>query len=152
MKRLLFLAVCIFTMVSCGGSPNKNTKDEAQLAKDSTALVALFNKEIKVGENILTPIPTEVVQFSNTNCRLYVWLPEDREGTSAQSLATKKCTEAVKWLRENGYDLESGGIYVSCYVYSKYSGGVTGRDDLVTRWGHARYNYLTDQVEWEQED
>lgn len=147
-KQLYILFAFVVTLASCGGSVSKNNKDAAQLATDSLALVNLFNKEIKVGENVLTPIPTEVVELSNSNCRLYVWLPEDRQGGGAQSLGVDKCTEAVKWLAENGYDLSLNGVYVSCYVYSKFTGGVTSKDGMVTKWGHARYDPTTDMVDW----
>lgn len=147
MKNLFILCLVGLAMCSCGGSTSSNTKDAALLAQDSTALVAVLNPEIKVGNIVLESIPTEVSVFNNETCRLRVMLPADRRGKGAESLAVEKCTAAVKWLNENGYDLGLGGIYVSCYVYSPYE-GTTGRGDMLVQWGRARYDTNADRVEW----
>ncbi len=147
MKKIVFAIVVGIVVCGCGGPVSNNTKEAAQLAQDSTALVALFNKEIKVGDNVLVPIPTEIVKFDNRTCRLYVKMPEDRRGSGAESLGTKKCTEAVKWLSENGYDVGSLGVFVTCHVYSPAGTGVTGTE-LVAKWGSAHYDFNNDIVVW----
>lgn len=147
MKNFAFFIGLSFILYGCGGPVSKNSKDATQLTQDSIALLSILNKEIKVGKQILESIPTEITEFNNQNCRLRIMLPADRNGAGAESLGSGKCTDATKWLYENGYDLGLGGLYVSCYVYSPYE-GTTGRQDMLIKWGRAHYDPNADRVEW----
>lgn len=129
----------------CGEVPSKNNKDAAQISQDSTSLSIVLQQELLNSDK---PFTTEIVEFSNQTCRIRVTLPEDRRGTGAEEVAKYKCATAAKWLNENGYDITLGGLHVTCWVYSPYTGGVIGSEDLVTQWGRARYSPTSDSIEW----
>ncbi|MCH5305628.1 MAG: hypothetical protein J1E79_04030 [Rikenella sp.] len=150
-KRISFFALVLIgtaTFIACGGPVGANNKEATQLSQDSVALLTDLNKEMKVGELVLEVIPTEITEFNNRTCRLRFMLPADRNGRGTESLGVEKCSQAAKWLHENGYDLGMNGIYVTCHVYSDAGHGTTGKS-LVTKWGVARYDFNNDTVKWE---
>lgn len=131
-------------------TPATSTQDEAtanaiteQLKQDSVGLISYFNDNINM--EMLDKL--EIAEFNQNLCRIRVTIPDETGLQGADVVGKGCCILAARYLNERNYDIASTDFMISCWVYSPYK-GVTGREGLVTQWGVARYDPLTDAVTW----
>jgi hypothetical protein len=91
----------------------------------------------------------KVVEFDKDYCHIEVIIPR-KEEKMADIAGTNTCRLAVQWMKERGYSFNDytvkGRTSVICYVYSL---AFESYERLgKTRWGYARYDIRTDEVEW----
>lgn len=145
---IVLIALIVIIVLTCSSSDDTETVVDVQVTEqlktDSMALVS----HISGNTTMLEGMSFEVSEFDAKNCRIRVTVPEQNGKTGADVIGKSFCTITAKWLAENGYKVGHEGVYTSCYVYSPYE-GVTGKDGLIISWGNAKYDALTDSVEWE---
>lgn len=146
-KKLVFHAlsalVVAFFVVTAVGSGSDSSTPAVEVKHTPEQLLTYLKENVTLKDGM----SMEVSEFSSTNCRIRVTVPNEIGLQGADVLGTGVCTLVAKWLSENDYNLELGGIHTSCYVYSPHK-GVTGKEGMVVSWGHAYYDSNTDMVEW----
>lgn len=145
---MLFAVIAAAAFISCGRNTPKNNKDAVQLEQDSLALVRSLNERAAANGNGAGYVPAEVVEFNNMTCRLVLLLPDGCSIEMAESFGKEKCMETVDWLTENGYELGTNGVMVTCSVRGPGEEGVFGEENMLDRWGRATYDYDTEMVNW----